>query len=1317
MSISRQAALVSFLTLLMISVAAAAEFGPLYVRGDKAASAPPKARGIVPVITGVGYRAEVGKAIALRFAFDRALPMDQIHFRLYADTDCNTETGRKDKSVHRGTDFFVTVDAGALKLSAYKANGKKRHDLKVVMKVEKDALCFTIPAKPVAEDKHHRVRLYATLWVGESRKGTMRVGWATMTTMPVMTDEERALANAPKADFDIPKNFRALDCTQQNLPRTYKPEPYTAAELAIYQRLFPSSLAKPIFHTTFAKSMSGMVTDTCGLKATLAKRKGSNGQALKLHGPRRKLEGAERIHLPPVTLQPKTLYEMKVRFHSKGALYFTVRDDGNPWKARITGVYVDATYGDGWRVGNFVFPHYGDKPAKIQFTISMIYQLDDFLGPTYDLPKEGEVEVWLDEIRVDRLGAMPASMAQAGEFAPYHDLDTHVSRGMIKPNKRLQRPDGSFPGERLDFVDTITGTRIRKMTHDMHDAWHSYPNCLPWNSSGDRFIISSIRPLLDPSSGSYRNGVKFIMGADGSFIRYLTPGEYKWDIDRPNILYRRNRKDRSAINAVEVDPKTGRIIKDWTWLKVAPYGSMCRLGMLGPQHPVTKKLLIKEAYIRGTERGSRWFAVDPPKEIPADPDAPPAVLAPKPIIHLPFTTNQFYWTKDEFDGFEFNFNPTDPHYDNPKAGREGQYRVDWRNKKLYRFCKVHGSHRSYELPGGGRRMARVSSGLLVRDMMTDDERCIFPRPPNPYGITDAHTDWSSYDGTLGSSLGTSYFLADMKPWPRKSTDSIDGVRGWTSNLHHFAVMGQRNRMYRAEAHAALSPDGTKVAYMSNMTGQVEVYHGLIRRPRTPKNVRVATSGGGVKLTWQRPEYGREITGYLVFGSKESGRGYQLLTPKPIVAASYLSRVGRASAMFYVVASVEGSGMVSVFSEEVTLNTTSHRRLFFGVLEGVPFDGAARRLDGSASEYAAFGLSAFHDRGATLLKLRVPRDGDYRIFARVRREKSSAPQRGSAALSWSVNAKRINTIAVTASEYDWVQLAFQPRTLRKGNADLWLLPSGIRVLVDEICLTDDAAFVPKGSGRLITVPPSAPTGLQARATDSFTSELKWQPSADPMISHYNIYAAGGKDFLAGRAIGLPIVQANRHRLATTLESTRIDWGLKPGIEYRYRVAAVSRFDAEGPLSGEVIVRTPPLKSVRIKIPFKGWSRPCNFSVPRDGNYILWAKVRSLETSRLGRKKYSRVRMNVAIKGGPKCVWRPRFDFVSMGHSGPIPDRPFWDRISLGNREEFPVFEIAKGKSVITISKPGTYKMVVEELFLTNDQSIAPDGVVNFIVRKP
>ena len=76
----------------------------------------------------------------------------------------------------------------------------------------------------------------------------------------------------------------------------------------------------------------------------------------------------------------------------------------------------------------------------------------------------------------------------------------------------------------------------------------------------------------------------------------------------------------------------------------------------------------------------------------------------------------------------------------------------------------------------------------------------------------------------------------------------------------------------------VSPDGTKVVFDSDMVGLWgEVYVAVLRRPDPPVGLRAELGDQGVRLTWERPARSKELKGYYVYRSRESGEGFEQIS--------------------------------------------------------------------------------------------------------------------------------------------------------------------------------------------------------------------------------------------------------------------------------------------------------------------------------------------------------------------------------------------------------------------------------------------------------
>jgi len=106
----------------------------------------------------------------------------------------------------------------------------------------------------------------------------------------------------------------------------------------------------------------------------------------------------------------------------------------------------------------------------------------------------------------------------------------------------------------------------------------------------------------------------------------------------------------------------------------------------------------------------------------------------------------------------------------------------------------------------------------------------------------------------------------------------------------------------------------------------------------------------------------------------------------------------------------------------------------------------------------------------------------------------------------------------------------------------------------------------------SVPPGV-TGLAARAVSDMEVALSWDPAAKATLSHYHVYRSTKPGFVPGL---LYLVERPAH--ASCVDRPQLHYGgwinnrLEPGTTYYYRVAAVDRWNREGPASPAVAAVT-------------------------------------------------------------------------------------------------------------------------------------------------
>ena len=306
----------------------------------------------------------------------------------------------------------------------------------------------------------------------------------------------------------------------------------------------------------------------------------------------------------------------------------------------------------------------------------------------------------------------------------------------------------------------------------------------------------------------------------------------------------------------------------------------------------------------------------------------------------------------------------------------------------------------------------------------------------------------------------------------------------------------------------------------------------------------------------------------------------------------------------------------------------------------------------------------------------------------------------AELSYSVEGGRSRNVAI-GSRQDYHRIPLGSRTVRLQEGEHWLglSPGNVDVLIDGVCLTSERGYKPVGSGHLLEHCVRQPQNATAEAEGPFSARLSWTESRDPMITAYNVYGNTTTEIEA----------TNRRRIATVKRAEWLDWGLRPGRTHRYRVAAVNRFGRESRLSDECVIRIPKYDPATVKIDTERWPERVEFSLPRDGRYVVWARLRTKQMI-----KEESLSAKVKLDGQPQRTWRPRISIISRSRSGPQPHAWFWDRLNLGDARQYLTVNMTAGAHVITF-RPASPNGCAEigKVIVTDDLAFVPNGRVDYV----
>jgi hypothetical protein len=609
------------------------------------------------------------------------------------------------------------------------------------------------------------------------------------------------------------------------------------------------------------------------------------------------------------------------------------------------------------------------------------------------------------------------------------------------------------------------------------------------------------------------------------------------------------------------------------------------------------------------------------------------------------------------------------------------------------------------------------------------------------------TDYASYIGNNG------YVSWRVSPEWMIYNNGPQGLKLWAdgSNAQNICFFNTLSTTYDSMPWACSSPDGTKLAYRSTMANAVNFYQAVVSNPLPPAGLAAKAREGGVALAWEAPALHKEIAGYIVYRSEESGRGYRQITPRPVAGTNFTDGTAvKGRTYYYLVSSIEHSGLESGYSCEVCATPPSDpawrgqkvRQFYEAEFAGTEQPVTVRRapLDTSnmhyvsASDYLGQKLQR---RGGATFAVQAPKEGTYRLLARARVKEGA---RGAAA-DLAVDGKRLGEWKIEGKDWRW-RAAPAGFSLSEGRHSLAWVPKDSAFELDRICLTDDDRFVPRGLGLRDETAPPGVAGLKATGDGPFAVALTWEGVNVRDFSHYNVYASREPGFEASQGT----------RVGSVYKPAFLDWGLRPGTAYGYRVTAVDRAGNEGPAakatarterlqtatilveaesgraSGQALVQDDPAASGKkaVWVPELGTTgKPTyyvpgkakgalsvEFSVPTDGTYMIWGRFRSVWREAAltlildnNRKDSRRWPITFGYHHEKAYMIWGRGATASYifcwceARTNTCPDpRPF-------------LFKLQKGRHRLDIEDLGE-GLSVDEIAVTNDFSWAPEGVRNY-----
>jgi fibronectin type 3 domain-containing protein len=517
-------------------------------------------------------------------------------------------------------------------------------------------------------------------------------------------------------------------------------------------------------------------------------------------------------------------------------------------------------------------------------------------------------------------------------------------------------------------------------------------------------------------------------------------------------------------------------------------------------------------------------------------------------------------------------------------------------------------------------------------------------------------------------------LMALEPVPG---DVADRCRLCFTNLHRGAALDSPES----------SPDGTKVFFNSTMLGSCSVYMVVARKPDPPSDVMVRPAADGVALSWQPGKHHAETRAYHVYRSGTSGSGYAEVTTGLFTVTSFTDRTApRGRTSFYVVTAQEFSGLEGRPSAEVSVAPAGVARTltYLEAESGGYGPEVWKAFHGSASDLYYVWARRKGVPGKLSLPVNVPHDGAFRAWVRA------------CSLTGQPVGLKLTAGATTAGArvagqtWSWLPLAGDLR-LRRGAQTLQIELEAYGGAVDQVALAtgglapSDAPRLPGFGAAVTTV-----NNVRAEACGPFAVRLGWTPVKSPRLQHYHLYQGLTSDFAASRTALVGSPDGPEY----------VDWSLRPGTTYYYRVSAIDTNGVEV-VSPAVGIATQPLRTVQVALPVAeppvvpttGEQPPaarasaCEFEVAEPGQYVVWLKLRVGR----GPGQY----LEVGLDDGPKVTWTVQLDGQS--------DTP-WFRYN-----EFAAFGLVAGKHTLALANHTAH--TITDALITNDRSFAPEGHVN------
>ncbi|MHB8993797.1 MAG: sugar-binding protein [Armatimonadota bacterium] len=597
----------------------------------------------------------------------------------------------------------------------------------------------------------------------------------------------------------------------------------------------------------------------------------------------------------------------------------------------------------------------------------------------------------------------------------------------------------------------------------------------------------------------------------------------------------------------------------------------------------------------------------------------------------------------------------------------GQYVITTDGKVRRIFTQTAG-HRAHS-PNG--EWIAVMEGCAIRNAQTGELRSISNEGSD-------HQTWQTDNNWYATSSGR--YMRRVVAFGSPTTQLL--------GAHNSAL---KHSTYWSEAHPDMSHDGTKLGYASSMMGDIEFYCMVMGKPSTPQGLKATREGGNLRLTWKPGQYHKELRGYLVYRARKSGEWGEQITPEPLIATALVLPVADAAGHYRVTA-VEHSSLESLPSNEVAFAVSAPANVYAEAESGKYAAPAVETFDAQAAGLYGVTLGKLRASEALTVPVDIPKAGQYSLWVRARGD--GALETGACGLA-----------QVATKQWQWVKAA-QPVTLKAGPQQATLTPRAGGISVDRVLLAGDAKYQPEGLGGLDAEAPETVSGVTAEAVDSYATRLAWAPSTERDFHHYNLYCGSEADFKVGQ----------ERLIASPPSEKLVDWGLQAGKQYFYRVTSVDRSGNESAPSAVASAATPALPQ-RLQVALdtrwdttKQQSVELPFTMPADGEFVVWGKVQSLDGQ-------GKVAIGLDLDGKPLDKQSIPFGYISVGHGGPVLNTSLWHCFKPARvKVDDPMtYRADAGVHTLKLTPPAGAKVLYESFVITNYRGFLPEGTSSFRVE--